>query len=314
MKAVAVDLGGTNIKAAVVHREKGIINQLTIPTLPQKGKDVVLDRISEAILDIAFGHRISGIGMGLPGMVNREQTTVQYPPNLTGWEVVNVSEEIQKRTQLPCKIENDANIAALGSLHFGIGRAYDDFIMLTLGTGVGGGIIINKSLYKGSRGMAGELGHVIINFNGPSSNSVTRGTAEAYLGQRFMSRLAVEEISKHPGNSLYKQFFGTDQTLEPKHLAEEADRGNELAKEILRKSGEKLGLAIVNYMHVLDIPTVIVSGGVAKAGRFLLNSAQSTALEQLMPPFRENFSLLTEDLGNNGALLGAGGLVFDSFS
>lgn len=313
MKAVAVDLGGTNIKAAVVHRNRGIINRMTIPTLPEKGKDFVLDRISEVILKISFGHRITGIGMGLPGMVNREQTTVQYPPNLTGWEVVNVSEEIQKRTRLPCKIENDANIAALGSLHFGIGKAYRDFVMLTLGTGVGGGIIINKSLYKGSRGMAGELGHVIVAFNGPASNSVTRGTVEAYLGQRFLSRLAMEEISHHPDNSLYKQFFGTENTLEPKHLTEEAGRDNLLAKEILRKSGEKLGYAIVNYIHILDIPVFIVSGGVAEAGDYLLSSARTTALEQMMPPFRKGFELLTENLGNDGALLGAGGLVFDSF-
>jgi glucokinase len=269
MKAIGVDLGGTNIKAAVVDRENGIVEQVTRPTQANLGREHLLDRIGETISDLVKKNEIVGIGMGLPGMVSKDQTTVKNPPNLPGWEVVNAAEELTKRTGLPCKIENDANIAAIGSMHFGVGQKFDSFIMVTLGTGVGGGIIYNKKLFKGTEGMAGELGHVIIDYHGPLSNSVTRGTVEAYLGQRFLSRFATDMILQNPSNPLYKKFSSDFDKLEPVDLTNAAKQGNELAVEILAKSGSRLGYAIINYVHMMDIRKIVVSGGVSKAGDFL---------------------------------------------
>ncbi|MEQ8524120.1 ROK family protein [Gracilimonas sp.] len=314
MKAIGVDLGGTNIKAAVVDKEKGIVEQVTTPTQANLGKDRLLDRIAETIKDLKKRNEIIGIGLGLPGMVSKDQTTVKSPPNLPGWTVVNASEEITRRTDIPCKIENDANIAALGSLHFGVGRNYNSFIMITLGTGVGGGIIIDRNLYKGTEGMAGELGHVIIDYHGPLSNSVTRGTVEAYLGQRFLSRFATDMITQNPSNDLYKKFSNDFEKLEPIDLTNAAKEGNELAVEILAKSGQRLGYAIINYVHMMDIRKIVVSGGVSKAGEFLFEPAKEIVRKHMMEPFKEGFELVYEDLGNDSALLGAAGLAFDSFS
>lgn len=314
MKAVAVDLGGTNIKAAIVDKGKGIIEQTSLPTHADLGKDHLLDRIGNTINDLASKHDVMGVGMGLPGMVNIEQTIVRNPPNLPGWDEVPAAEEISKRTNFPCKIENDANIAALGSLHFGAGKNFDNFIIITLGTGVGGGIIINKKLYKGSRGMAGELGHVILDYHGPLSNSVTRGTVEAYLGQRFLSRFATDLISQHTENPLYKKFHKDFDKLEPIDLSLAADEGNELAIEILRKSGERLGYAIINYTHMLDIRKYVLSGGVSRAGNWLFEPARDIVKKHMMLPFQEGLELVYEDLGNDSALLGAAGLAFDSFT
>jgi glucokinase len=314
MKAIAVDLGGTNIKAAVVDSEKGIIDQVTTPTKASLGRDHLLDRIGGTIKDLVKKNDIIGVGMGLPGMVSQDQTTVKSPPNLPGWEVVNASQEIEKRTGIPCKIENDANIAAIGSMHFGVGRNFDSFIMITLGTGVGGGIIFERKLYKGTRGMAGELGHVIIDYHGPLSNSVTRGTVEAHLGQRFLSRFAMDMIIQNPANTLYKRYANDFDSLEPVDLTLAAKEGNELAIEILAKSGQRLGYAIINYVHMLDIRKIVVSGGVSKAGDFLFEPARDIVKKHMMAPFQEDFELVYEDLGNDGALLGAAGLAFDSFS
>jgi glucokinase len=314
MKAIGVDLGGTNIKAAVVDDEKGIIEQVTTPTQANLGKEHLLDRISETIKDLVKKNEIIGIGLGLPGMISKDQTTVKNPPNLPGWMEVNAAEEISSRTNIPCKIENDANIAALGSLHFGIGNKFDSFIMITLGTGVGGGIIMDRNLYKGTGGMAGELGHVIIDYHGPLSNSVTRGTVEAYLGQRFLSRFATDLISQHPENSLYKKFSADFEKLEPVDLTTAAKEGNDLAIEILAKSGHRLGYAIINYVHMMDIRKIVVSGGVSKAGDFLFEPAKEIVRKHMMEPFKEGFELVYEDLGNDSALLGAAGLAFDSFS
>jgi glucokinase len=186
--------------------------------------------------------------------------------------------------------------------------------MITLGTGVGGGIIIDRNLYKGTGGMAGELGHVIIDYHGPLSNSVTRGTVEAYLGQRFLSRFAADLITQNPSNPLYKKFSGDFDNLEPVDLTAAAKEGNDLAIEILAKSGQRLGYAIINYVHMMDIRKFVVSGGVSKAGDFLFEPAKEIVRKHMMEPFKEGFELVYEDLGNDSALLGAAGLAFDSFS
>ena len=314
MKAIAIDLGGTNIKAAVVDQDLGIIEQSSTPTHAELGKDHLLDRIAGVIMELSKKEGVVGIGMGLPGMVSIDQTTVYYPPNLPSLDGVNAAEEITKRTKLPCRIENDANIAALGSLHFGVGKNYSHFIMLTLGTGVGGGIIINKELFKGSRGMAGELGHIILDYHGPLSNSVTRGTIEAYLGQRFLSRFAMDMITQHPNNPLYQKFSKDFDKLEPVDLTQAANTGNNLAIEILEKAGQRLGYAIINYTHMMDIRTYVLSGGVAKAGEWLFGPARDIVKKHMMPPFQEGFEIVYEDLGNDSSLLGAAGLAFDSFS
>ena len=314
MKAVAVDLGGTNIKAAIVDKDKGIIEQTSLPTHADLGRDHLLDRIGSTISDLVSRHEVIGVGMGLPGMVNVEQTIVRNPPNLPGWGEVHAAKEISDRTGLLCKIENDANIAALGSLHFGAGKQFDNFIIITLGTGVGGGIILNRQLYKGSRGMAGELGHVILDYHGPLSNSVTRGTVEAYLGQRFLSRFATDLILQQTDNPLYEKFHKDFDKLEPIDLTTAANDGNELAIEILRKSGERLGYAIINYTHMMDIRKYVLSGGVSRAGDWLFEPAREIIKKHMMLPYQEGLELVYEDLGNDSALLGAAGLAFDSFA
>lgn len=313
MISIGIDLGGTNIKTAIVDQKKGFVQTSSTPTNADMGKEYVFDRIAQAVNELIEDHKVKpiGIGMGLPGMVALDRKTVKNPPNLPGWKIENVSEEIFKRTGLKCVIENDANLAALGSARFGVGKKMANFIMITLGTGVGGGIIINDKIYRGTTGMAAELGHVIINYHGPLSNSNTRGGIEAYLGQRFLSRFAADTIRQHVDNPLYTKFSKDFEKLEPVDLYNAAENGNELAADILRKAGEKLGYAIVNYIHILDIRKIVVSGGVARAGKWLLGPAYETASEYLMPPFLEDFEIIYESLGNDAALLGAASLAFE---
>jgi glucokinase len=313
MVAIGIDLGGTNIKAALVDKEKGFVHTSSVPTHADMGKDHVFDRIADSVNDLLSlaKDKPIGIGMGLPGMVSIDRKTVKSPPNLPGWKNENVYDELKKRTGLDSVIENDANLAALGSARYGQGEHFDSFIMITLGTGVGGGIIFENKIYRGTTGMAAELGHVIIDYHGPLSNSNTRGGIEAYLGQRFLSRYAADAIRQNTDNPLYEKFNRDFDKLEPIDLYHAAKDGNELAITILRKTGEKLGFALVNYIHILDIRKIIVSGGVAKAGDFILKPAKETASRLLMPPFVEDFEIIYESLGNDAALLGAASLAFE---
>lgn len=316
MIAIGIDLGGTNVKISLVDRESGFIKKHSFPTNADRGKKYIFDTISTEIKKLLsdVNEKPLGVGMGLPGMVDLDRRTVKNPPNLPGWKVENIANEIEERLSLPCVIDNDANLAALGSARFGVGKAYEHFIMVTLGTGVGGGIIYNNEIYRGATGAAAELGHVIINYHGPLSNSNTRGGIEAYLGQRFLSRYAIDTIRQHTDNPLYKKFHTHFDKLEPVDLFNSANEGNELAISILKKSGQKLGFAIVNYIHILDIRTIVVSGGVAKAGKWLLEPAKETAMKLLMPPFVNDFQIIYEALGNDAALLGAASLAFEELS
>ncbi|MEX0929087.1 MAG: ROK family protein [Balneolales bacterium] len=314
MQAAGIDLGGTGIKAALVDRKRGILEQFSMPTEADKGLDHVLGRLAEAVEKIKSltDEPLQGIGIGSPGVISLDRTTVSHPPNLPGWLTVDIAREMKERTGLTARVENDANLAALGSSRFGKGQDYDSFIMLTLGTGLGGGIIFNRELFRGSTGAAGELGHVIIDYNGLASNSRARGGIEAYLGQRFLSRNAAVAIHKEPDNPLYKRFHQNFEDLDPLEICLEADKGNQLAIRILQDAGEKLGYAIVNYVHILDIRTVILSGGVAKAGKWLIEPARISAIERMMPSYHEGFDIIYEKLGNSAALLGASSLAFEN--
>ncbi|REL39231.1 ROK family protein [Rhodohalobacter sp. SW132] len=316
MVSIGIDLGGTNIKLALVDRDKGFITKKSVPTEADRGKVHIFDRIASEVKAIIKEENAEpvGLGMGLPGMVTLDRRTVKNPPNLPGWKIENVADEIESRLGLNAVIDNDANLAALGSARFGVGKDINDFIMITLGTGVGGGIIYDNKVYRGTTGSAGELGHVIINYHGPHSNSNTRGGIEAYLGQRFLSRYAADRIRQHTDNPLYEKFHTDFEKLEPVDLSRAADDGNELAVDILKSSGEKLGYAIVNYIHILDIRKIVVSGGVAKAGHWILDPAKETAEKFLMPPFLEDFDIIYESLGNEAALLGAASLAFEALS
>jgi len=313
MVTIGIDLGGTNIKGALIDSKLGILYSFSIETEADQGKDHVIGRVAEAIqmAKAKAGGEIYGVGIGSPGVISYDRNTVSVPPNFPGWEKENLAEILREKTGLDCFVDTDANLMALGSSRFGMGKQFDSFIMITLGTGVGGGIIYQRKLYRGVTGGAAELGHVIIDTNGPDSLSPARGGIEAYLGQRFLSRLAWEEIRKRPDNPLYEQFSGDPARLEPVHLVREADKGNALAIELLRKAGEKLGIAMVNYVHVLDIRKIVVSGGVAKAGEYILGPAREMAMKRLLEPFRTDFEIVYESLGNDAAVLGAGSLPLE---
>jgi glucokinase len=316
MKAIGVDLGGTNSRIAVVDDKQGIIERVSYPTQADKGIDFVFGQLSETINTFNEQHSLIGVGFALPGMVSLDQTTVYNPPNLPGWETVYAAEQIRKRTALPCRIENDANIAALGSSFYGVAkeRGFSSFITITLGTGVGGGVILDGELFKGPKGMAGELGHMIINYDCPKSNGRTPGTVEAYLGQRFLSRRAMHQILQHPDNPLYQSFKDQPDLLEPIHLYEEANNGNTLAQSILQECGQYLGYAIINYTHIFDVRKYVLSGGVSGTGQWILESAQKTIQEYLMKPYLNGHEICIEPSNTDSALLGAAALAFKSFA
>lgn len=311
--AVGVDLGGTAVKVGLVHRGGEIIDSTHRETDANLGPGHVLDEIVDGIRSLLKRKRkLVGIGIGAPGSVTLDRTTVIQPPNFPGWQTVNLSEEIGNALEYkwPVIVDNDANVAALGSAFFGAGRSFDSFIMVTLGTGVGGAIIHNKKLFRGTTGAAGEIGHVSIDYDGPMAAAGIPGVVEAYVGQRFLSEHARVYLKKHPESLVFKKTGGKQNELNPKVLAEAAQEGDGAATEVLAWAGHKLGWGLGSVVNVLDIRKIVVGGGVSAAGDLILGPARVAVMQAVMPGMREGVELVRETLGNKVGMLGAAQLAF----
>ncbi len=233
--AVGVDLGGSNIKIGLVTQGGKIINKLSIKTESDKGPQKVIENIKTGVHALLKKTKvqIDGIGIGCPGTVNPEKGTVENPPNLEGWGKVNLGRAISMEFEKDVFLENDANAAAIGELVFGNGKKLNSFIMVTLGTGVGGGIVINRKLHRGEFGAAGEIGHVTINYNGPKCKCGSYGCIEAYAGNQYLKERVRSKLKKHP-NSLLLKLIGNDYSLvSPRKIQEAAEKGMNFLSQLL---------------------------------------------------------------------------------
>ncbi len=313
MYAVGIDLGGTSIKAGLVDGEGTIVHHAQVTTQAARGPEHVLSRIAEAVREVLaelpVGRDVLGVGIGAPGNVSLDRTTITKPPNFPGWDTVNVSASLAGVVPGPIIVENDANVAGLGSAFWGAGQAFDSFIMVTLGTGVGGAIIHEKKLFRGTTGGAGELGHVSIDYEGPYARSGVAGAIEAYLGLHFLSHHARYRLLTVP--SVLHEMAGPDLArLTPKMLYEAAEQGDEPAREMLAWAGHKLGCALGSAVNLLDIRKVVVGGGISAADTYLLDPARASLKRSVMPGMQEGVELVRERRGNEVGVLGAAQLAF----
>ena len=318
--AVGVDLGGTNLKVALVERDEGIVRRVSLPTGADRGPSHVLDRIAEGVGRVVEGAappEVVGVGIGAPGAVSLDRTTVREPPNFVGWHEVHLPDRLRPlfaerglAVDGPIIVENDANAAGLGSAFYGAGRPFHSFVMVTLGTGVGGAIIVDDRLFRGATGAAGEIGHMSIDYEGPYDRAGVSGAIEAYLGQRFLSHHARYQLLSR--DTHLHQIAGHDLCdVTPQHLHRAAVVGDPAAREVLAWAGHKLGVLLGSVVSLLDIRKVVVGGGVSQAADFLLEPARETIRRYVMPPMQEGIEIVRETSGNDVALLGAARLAFE---
>ncbi|MFQ5572284.1 MAG: ROK family protein [Rhodothermales bacterium] len=314
--AIGIDLGGTNIKAALVERTEGLVYVTRKPTEAEQGAEHVLDRIVSIVRIVmakTAGKPVDGIGIGVPGTVNLDRTSLSHPPNIPGWEQINLRNVLQERldVSLPVIVENDANVAGLGSSNYGTGRPYDSFIMVTLGTGVGGAVIYQNKIFRGSTGGAAEIGHMTIDYEGPKDNADVAGSIEAYLGQRFLCWHARKILQSYPESRVYRMAGRDLAELTPETLSRAAEKGDKGARDVLAWAGHKLGCVLGSVVNLLDIRTIIVGGGISAAGDYILEPARKSIRHFLHPGLREDVTILQETLGNEAGILGAAYLVFE---
>jgi len=310
--AVGVDLGGTKIKIGIVTDKGKIVKKISIPTLAELGVDVSIGQIKKGISEILKGNKnlISGIGIGSPGVVSLKKGTVENPPNLHGWGKVHLGKIITKEFSIPTFVENDANAAAIGELIYGAGKDLKSFIMVTLGTGVGGGIIYNKKLFRGDFGAAGEIGHITIDHNGKKCNCGSIGCLEAYLGNNYIIKDVKEKLQNNPESKIFTLLNNNLENLSPQIIHEASLLGDEFSVNYIKYLGETLGHGLANIVNVLDISNIIIGGGVSGFGKPLLNATKESIKSRVLTSLKPRIKVLQASLKNNAGIKGASSLVF----
>ncbi len=310
--AVGVDFGGTTIKTGLISSEGKIIAQAKVPTMGDEGPKIVIQQMQKSIAEVlthAKKGKLRGIGIGSPGIVHQQDGIVFDPPNIKGWHRVALSREIRKVFKVEVKVENDANVAAIAEAKFGAGKRYPNFLFVIWGTGVGGGIILDGEIFRGPHGGAGEIGHVSIDYNGLLCNCGAIGCVEAYIGQRNLSKRAVEQLKNHPTSRILDLVRGDISKVEPVYISQAALEGDQLAREIFTEAGTLLGVALGSALNTVDLRVVIIGGGISAAGDFVYDAIKKSTQAHVMKSMRKDITIIPAKLGNTAGMLGAAGLV-----
>jgi glucokinase len=266
--AIGVDLGGTNLRIAAVESTGKILEKITTGTEVARGRDRVIDEMCSAVRTLALKYRASGelagIGVGVPGIIDMGTGMLRESPNLPGWQDYPVRQEIERRLAASVFLENDANAAALGEKWLGAAAGVDDMCMLTLGTGVGGGLVLGGRVWHGMMGMAAEIGHINVEPEGRPCNCGSRGCLEQYASATAVKQMALEAIAGGQAPEL-AQTMNADAEFSSKAVHHMALEGDEPAQEIFRRVGRALGIAIADLINIFNLPMYVIGGGVASA-------------------------------------------------
>jgi glucokinase len=305
---IGVDLGGTQLRAVLIDREGHIQRLERTATAAGSGPDVVIGQIVDLIATVGAGitrEQIIGVGLGTPGPLDPFNGIVRNAPNLAGWIEVPLKAELIARTGLPVVVGNDANAAALGEWRFGVGHGTQNFVYITISTGIGGGVIAEGQLLLGRHGMAGEVGHMTIQMDGPRCGCGNYGCWESLASGTALARIAAEAVRHEP--SLIATLAGGE-PIRGRHIAAAAEQGDPLALRLMQREGELIGAGIVNILHLYSPERIALGGGVILSWPLLEPHVCRVVAERAMPPYRD-VPIAVASLGSDVGVIGAAALM-----
>ncbi|MFI5939689.1 ROK family glucokinase [Streptomyces uncialis] len=306
---IGVDIGGTKIAAGVVDEEGAILETHTVPT--PSTPDGIVDAICAAVGAAGRGHDIDAVGVGAAGYVDEKRATVLFAPNID-WRHEPLKDKVEQRTGLPVVVENDANAAAWGEYRFGAGQGHDDVICITLGTGLGGGIIIGNKLRRGRFGVAAEFGHIRVVPDGLLCGCGSQGCWEQYASGRALVRYARQRARATPERAgvLLGLGDGTVDGIEGKHISAAARAGDPVAVDSFRELARWAGAGLADLASLFDPSAFIVGGGVSDEGDLVLDPIRKSFRRWLVGShWRPHAQVLAARLGNKAGLVGAADLA-----
>lgn len=314
-KRIGIDVGGTNVKIALVDDNGKIIYSNSVPTYAKMGYEYTVNNIKQAIRDLMKETNttptdIEGIGFDFPGQVDCKTGVVKLAPNIPGWVNVPIAQMIEDEFHIPTRIDNDVRCAALGELKFGAGRGCENFICITVGTGIGSGIVINGKVVRGATNAAGELGHIKLQMNGgPICGCGDTGCLEAFASGPAIVAMAQDYIKGGKSTKFREMAAAEGGEITPYMVAKAAEEGDPVAKRIFEIIGEYIGIGLTSVINLLNPERVIIGGGVAESGELLLAPIRKTIKERAMVVAGNAVEIVPAQLGNSAGVIGASMLI-----
>ncbi len=310
--AIGVDLGGTNLRFGLVSEDEKIISRRLTGTMATEGVEIVLERLTSGIRTLAMkaesmGLEVAGIGIGVPGITSARDGIVRLSPNLPGWRDVPLRSHLSENFQYPVYVENDANAYALGEYWFGAGKGAKSMVCITLGTGVGGGIILDGGIWRGADGMAGEVGHITVNPDGPLCPCGNRGCLERYSSATAVMEMA-ESAASGNGKTTLKTLLKNGM-LTPEAIADAAKKGDRAAARIYSEAGKYLGIAIADLIDLLNMECVVIGGGMSGAWELFIGPLREEVQARAFKIPAQRCRIVRGKLKDDAGILGAAGLA-----
>lgn len=311
------DLGGTTVSIALARCDGSLVAESKIATESHKGPEDVLNRIADQVLLLAqeAGVSPSAFGLGVPGLVDLKTGTTKFLPNMpTQWRNVEAARIVTAKLGCPVSLLNDARAATLGELRYGLGRDVESMAMLTLGTGVGGGIAVNRQLVLGPLGAAGELGHQRILPDGPPCGCGQRGCLETLVSGPAFTGEGVRLLKAGLAPILHELVDGDISKVSPREMAQAAKAGDDVLASTIRRRAGYLGIGVANVVTIIHPELVVLSGGVAEMGDILIDPVRTAAKKHVGMFPTENVQVEKAILGEKAGLLGTIALAADSLA
>lgn len=310
---IGTDVGGTNVKIALVDNKGALIYSNTVPTRAEMGYEYTINNIKQAIHDLmketnTSKDNIEGIGFGFPGQIDFTNGIVRALPNIPGWVNVPLSKIMEDEFKIPTRVDNDVRVAALGELNFGAGVGCQNLVCITVGTGIGSGLIINGKLVRGASNAAGEIGHIKMQmFDGPICGCGDQGCFEAFASGPSIVAMAYDYIKG--GKSTKFRELASGGEITPYIVAEAAKAGDCVALKIFEIIGEYIGIGLSSVINLLNPEKIVIGGGVADAGDILFNPIRKTIEKRAMKIQADACQIVKAKLGNTAGVIGASLLI-----
>jgi glucokinase len=309
---IGVDFGATYVKVGKIDL-KGVISKKNFfPTTDFKSREALIDRISSEI-SCAINEensRILGIGIGVPGQVDYKRGIIHNLVNVNGWKNIPFRHILRKRFRgLEVFVDNDANVACLGERQWGSAKGYDNIICVTLGSGVGGGLIINGQLYRGKDYSAGEIGHICIDKKGKTCNCGSFGCLETFAGANYLKEMVIDKLKKKEKSIILKLAGGEYSNITAKLIDEAAKKGDVLSIDVWEETGRNIGLCLAGVVNLLNPEIIVIGGGVSKTGRILFDSIRQTVDDMALDIAKKRLRIVRARFVEDAGIVGAAALV-----
>lgn len=313
--SIGIDIGGTNIRFGIVDEAGNIIAGKRTKTEAGEGFSRILGRLQKGISALTVkvsegGHTLMGLGIGVPGIISPEAGVVRFSPNLPGWVDAPLRDSVASFTSVPVLIENDANAYALGEATFGAGRGAGSLLCITLGTGVGGGIILDKKTWRGTDGMAGEVGHMTVEPRGYRCPCGNTGCLERYSSATALIERTIQAILKGRRSVLADMYRLDPSSITPESVANAAKNGDRLAVNMYADVGKYLGIISAGIINLLNIDRIVIGGGLAGSWDLFIGPLKDEIKARAFNIPASQCEVVRGTLGDDAGILGAASLVF----